>query len=415
VAISAHQEAIAYFTRALTLLERLPESLDHARLELRLLISLGVSVKATKGFASQEAERIYIRAQMLCERVGEPLQRAMVLYGLNAVYTVRGDQAAGLEYAQRSQEFGQAQGDPVLYVLGQSVLGQTLTHAGQLTRARFLLEQALSAYSVQQHDIYVYLDGIDLGVFSLAMLAHALWYLGYPEQALERAQEAITLADSQSHPWDQAVALSYLTMLYQFRRDWQAVQTTAQAAARFCVEYDFRYYLVWANLMQGWALTEQGQLEQGTVRMEEALGELAVLGVGLRRPHYLSLLSKAYLKAGRVAEGLKLVADALAHVRAQKQHQYEAELYWVRGELLRTHGATDEEVEESLYQALDLARQQEAKSIELRATTTLARLWQVQGKGAEAHALLAEIYGWFTEGFDTADLIEAKALLDVLI
>lgn len=416
VAISAHQEAIAYFARALFFLERQPDTLERVRLELRLQIGLGVSLKATKGFTSPEVESVYRRALSLCKQVdGDPTQRVFVLYGLNGFYTVQGDLAMGLEFAQQCQEVAQAQNDPVLLVTGHSVLGQTLSHAGQQRHSRSLLEQAIATYSVHQHQAYLLLDGIDIGVFSLAMLGHVLWYLGYPDQAMARAQEAVTLASSLSNHFGQAASLSYLTMLYQFRRDWVAVQTTAQAAAHFCVEYEFPYYLAWANMMQGWAMTEQNQLEQGTLRMEQALGELQVLGAGLRRPYYLCLLAEAYRKAGRVADGLDVVTDALTQVREQKQHQFEAELYCVKGKLLRTQGTADEAVEESLYQALDVSRQQEVKSIELRATTTLARLWQVQGKGAEAHVLLAEIYGWFTEGFDTPDLIEAKALLDALI
>jgi len=299
-------------------------------------------------------------------------------------------------------------------VTGHSVLGQTLTHMGQMRLARSHLEQAIAAYSVQQHEAYILLDGIDIGVFSLAFVSHTLWYLGYPDQALAQAQAAITLSNSLSHPFGQAAALSYLTMLYQMRREWDAVQSTAQIALRFCVEHDFPYYIAWANLMQGWALAEQDQVEAGIARMEQGLHDLQALGAGLRRPYYLCLLAAAYGKVGRAAEALSLVDDALAQAHEQQQFLYEAELWLVQGELLQAQGATGEVVEECLYKAIELAQQQEVRSIELRSTITLAGLWQSQGRSQEALQSLAKVYGWFTEGFETADLRETKTMLEGL-
>jgi adenylate cyclase len=414
VAMSAHQEAIAHFSRALTLLEGQPDTEERARLELRLQTDLGVSLKATKGFAALEVEKVYRRAQALCEQVGEPLQWATVFYGLNGVYVVRGEPAMGLEFAQRCHDLAQAQGEPVLHVTGHSVLGQSHVPIGHLRLARSHLEQAIAAYSVQQHDAYIFLDGIDVGVFSLAQLAHILWYLGYPDQALEQGQKAVTLAHSLSNPFGQASALSYLTMLYQFRRDWHAVQSTAQAAIQLCIEQDFPYYLAWSTLMQGWALTEQDQVERGIVQMEQGLADLQATGAGLRRPYYLGLLAEAYGKAGRIEDGLRLLADALVQAQEQEQRLYETELYRVQGELLRAQGATGETVEKCFHQAIALAQQQEAKSTELRATTGLTRLWQSQGKHPQARQLLAEVYDWFTEGLETPDLREAKSLLETL-
>ncbi len=414
VALSAHQEAIAHLIRALALLEKLPDTLERAQLELRLQIDLGVSLKVAKGFAAFEVEKVYRRALTLCEQVGEPLQWAFVYYGLNGFYNVRGDQVRGLEFAQQCHDLGQAQGDPVLHVIGHSVLGQTLIHMGHLRRARSHLEQAIAAYSVQQHDAYLLLDGLDIGVFSLDFLAHTLWFLGYPDQALEQAQKAITLANALSQPFSQAAALSYLTMLHQFRRDWYAAQTTAQATVRHCVEHDFPYYLAWATFMHGWALLEQNQVEPGIARMEQGLDDLQATGAGLRRPYYRCLLAAAYAKAGRVADGLHVVADALAQAQKQKQHMYEAQLYRVQGELLWMQGAAGDTVEECFQHAIALAQQQEAKSIELQATTSLARLWQSQGESQAARQSLAKVYAWFTEGFETADLREAKMLLEVL-
>ncbi len=317
VALSAHQEAITHLTGALALLADLPDTLDRARRELQLQTDLGVSYKITKGFAAPEVERVYRRAQVLCEPVGDTLSWACVFWGLHSVYTVRGDLAPAHKAAQECLAL--VQDDPVLRVTGHCMLGCALGHMGQLKAAQSHLEQARDAYSAQQHGTYIFLSGLDLGVFTLAHLAHALCYLGYPNQALELGQEAVKLAQSLSHPFSHASALSYLTMLHQLRGDWRAVQATAETTHRLCVEHDIPYYLAWTTFMQGWAMTMQDSIEQGIAQMEQGLADLQAMRTGLRRPYYLCLLAEAYGKVGRIEDGLRLLTDALAQAYAQEQ------------------------------------------------------------------------------------------------
>ena len=294
------------------------------------------------------------------------------------------------------------------------MLGCSLRHLGQPASARSHFEEALAGHPSQQHRTYIFLAGVDLDVFGLAQLAHTLWYLGYPDKALQKAQEAVELAQALAHPFSHVVALSYLTMLHQFRRDWCAVQAAAETVHRLCVEQDFPYYLAWATFMQGWAMNEHERVEQGIAQMEQSLAALQAMQVGLRGPLYRRLLAEAYGKVGRVEGGLRLLAHALAQAHEQEQVIFEPELYRVQGELLRKQGATDERVESCFRHAIKVAQRQEAKLPQLRAVTSLARLRQRQGEYADARRTLAEVVNWFSEGFETADLQEAKTLLDAL-
>jgi len=257
-------------------------------------------------------------------------------------------------------------------------------------------------------------------VFCLSWTTHALWSLGYPDQALKRSQEALALAQELSHPFSLALALDYATILHQFRRERQTVQERAAAAIALCTEQGFAYYLAWGTVMQGWALAEQGQVEEGIAQMRQSLAALRTTGAELRHPYYLALLAATYARARQAKEGLMLLAKALDVVRQTGECTYEAELYRLKGELTlqtKIHGRRSEvqqEAEECFHKAVDVARRQSAKSLELRAATSLARLWQRQGKKTEAHFLLSEVYHWFTEGFDTADLQDAKTLLNEL-
>jgi predicted ATPase len=239
-------------------------------------------------------------------------------------------------------------------------------------------------------------------------MPHALWHLGYPDQALTRSQEALILA--------QELALDYAAMLHQFRHEVHASRERAEAAMALCTEHGFAYYLAWAMIIRGWALTAQRQQEEGLAQMRQGLADLQTTGGESRLPYYLALLAEAHGKAGQAAAGLTLLAEALAQAHKKAERWREAELYRLQGELLlqASTGQKSLEAEEHFRQALNLARHQQAKSLELRAAMSLSRLWQQQGKRDAARELLAPTYDWFTEGFDAADLQEAKALLDIL-
>jgi len=246
--------------------------------------------------------------------------------------------------------------------------------------------------------------------------ARTQWLLGYPEQAVQRSHEALSLAQRIAHPFSLAHALCFAAGIHQFRREGQAVQEQAEAAMALSTEQGFASRLALGILLRGWALAEQGQGEAGLAQMRQGLAARHAIGEDVDRAYYLALLAEGYGKAGRTMEGLHVLTEALAVMDSIEEHYYEAELCRLKGALLLMHSAEqDAEAEACFQQALAVARRQQAKSLELRAAMSLARLWQQQGKRDEARALLAPIYGWFTEGFDTADLQEAKVLLDALV
>lgn len=411
MALSAHEEAITHLTRALTLLSELPESIDRSRRELQLQTDLGVCYKITRGFAATEVEMVYRRAQALCEPLGDKLLWGQVLWGLHSVYTVRGDLAAGREAAQESLH--RAEDDPVLLVAGHFSVGADSAHTGQLISARSHLEQAWDAYASDQHEVHISLAGLDLGVFTLAHLAHTLCYLGYPDQALERADESVELAQVLGHPFSHASALSYRLMLHQIRGDWRAVQNGVALTRRLCHEHEIPYYLAWTHFLQGWAMTKQGDIEQGIVQMEESLTDLQIMRTGLRLPYYHCLLAESYGQVERIEDGLHLVSEGLAQTYAQEQFLYESELHRIHAELLWKQGAPAGQVDACFRRAVEVAQQQEARLMELRAVTDLARFYQGEDRYRDARAHLAGLVAWFGEGSETPDFFAAKTLLTV--
>jgi predicted ATPase len=249
------------------------------------------------------------------------------------------------------------------------------------------------------------------------LVALALWLLGYPDQALRRSREALTLAQARSHPFSLAFALSHAALLHQLRREEQAAQEQAEAVIVLAREQGFARWEAWGTIIGGWVLAKQGQGEEGVAQMRQGLAAWQTTGQELGRPAFLVLLGEAYGKVGQSEAGLSLIAEGLALMDKIGERNQEAELYRLQGELLLAQAGARQQVQEAeacFLQALDVARRQQAKSWELRTAMSLSRLWQQQGKRQEACRLLAPIYGWFTEGFDTADLQEAKTLLEAL-
>jgi predicted ATPase len=244
--------------------------------------------------------------------------------------------------------------------------------------------------------------------------------LGRSDQASEKMGEALALAHRQSHAFSLAVALMNLDPVLEIRREWPALQQHAEAAVAVCREQGFESILAQATIHRGYALALQGQTEEGIALMRGGLDAQLATGASIFRPGFLCFLAEAYGIAGRFEEGLAAVAEATAIVEKTDERHDEARLYRLKGDLILRRSCIGAELgvqtesEECFRKSIEIARQQEARSFELRAVTSLSRLWKQQGKKAEARQMLAEIYGWFTEGFDTADLKDAKALLEEL-
>ena len=412
---SANIEAIGHFERALALLETLPHTPERAEQELTLQIDLGVPVILTKGHAAPEVERVYSRARELCRQVGETPQLFPALYGLCTFYVMRGKLQTARELAEQIMHLAQTAQDPALLLEAHRRLGATFYHLGELASARRHTEQAIALYDPRQHRSHAFLYGHGPAVSCLSYAAFALWLLGYPDQALKRTHELLTLAQELSHPFSLGYALAIAgTQLHQFRGEVQTVREWAEAAIALSTEHGFPLWLGMGTVMRGWALAEQGQVEEGIAQMHEGLVTLQATGAKMLRLYSLLSLAETYGKVGQAAEGLHLVAEALAAVDETGQRCWWPDLYRLKGELLLMQGEAETIVEACFQRAIEIARRQSAKSLELRAAASLSRVWQKQGKRKEARELLAGIYDWLTEGFGMADLKEAKALLDEL-
>ena len=286
---------------------------------------------------------------------------------------------------------------------------------GALPEARQHLEEAIARYTPDQRRALVFRMGQDPGVVCRALAALTLWLLGYPAQALARVHDALTLAHELSHPFSLGFARWWAAIVSQFCRDVPAVHEQAEAAVILSTEQGFPQWVAMGRSLRGWALALQGQDEEEMAQVRQGIAAWQATGAVLHVPYLCTMLADVCDHLGHTADGLQALAEAHTLMEQHEDRFWEAEIYRLRGVLLlRQSGTPQAEAETWLQRALDIARRQEAKSLELRAAMSLARLWQQQGKRAKARELLAPIYGWFTEGFDTADLQEARALLEAL-
>jgi predicted ATPase len=437
---SANAEAISHLTKGLKLLKALPDTPEHVQQELALQVALVGPLTATKGYAAPEVEKIYTRARELCRQLGETPHLFQVLLGLFSFHIVRMECNTARELAEQCLTLAQSVQDEELLIEAHRALGQCLYLLGELVSAREHLERSIAFYGPHpRHAAAFYWN--DPGVVSYSWEALTLWLLGYPDQALQRAHEAVTLAQKLSNAYTLAIALGRTAMLHHFRQERAAMQTRAEETITLATEHGFPFFSMQSAVLKGWTQAQQGQTEGGIAQMRQGVTALRGMGVESTRPYHLALLAEAYGKAGQAAEGLTLVAEALDLVTTTGERFYEAELYRLKGMLtLQSQTSLDQvsnkpqasqdrsedsnprsltpdhqgEAEECFWEAIEIACQQQAKSWELRASTSLTCLWQSQGKKTEAHKLLSDVYNWFTEGFATKDLQEAKALLEQL-
>jgi predicted ATPase len=458
---SAHTEALSLLTKGLALLKALPDTPERSQQEIGLQITLGVLLVATKGWAAPEVGKAYSRARELCQQVGETYQLFPVLLRLASFYVSRAEYPIAIELGEQLLRLAQNRQDPADQVPASLMLGSCALWLGELTSACAHLEQAITLYDPRRSpsSLYVY----DPRVTSLSYRALALWLLGYPNQSVQRSDEALTLARELTHPSTLGYALNWTLYLYPVLQDKQLGRERAEALIALSGEHGFVQWSATGIILRGWALVEQGQVEEGIAQLRHGLTARRAT-TKVAQSYFLALLAEAYEKAGQIEEGLSVLTEALTQVNKTEERFYEAELYRLKGELtlqqfqvsgckfqvqenqkakacpersrrgkgqkpvlsvaegakftspqpLTPNPQAEAEAEECFWKAIEIARKQQAKSLELRAVMSLSRLWQKQGKKEEARQMLAEIYGWFTEGFDTKDLQEAKALLEEL-
>jgi predicted ATPase/class 3 adenylate cyclase len=416
---SANVEAIAHFSNALEALKAQPEVPQRAEIELSLQVALAVPLIATKGYSDVGVERTYGRAQALCEQLGKSDELFPILRGLWNCYLTRGELQRTQDLAVRISTLAEARKEPLQRALAHRALGSTLFFLGRFAEAlaqadqAIAIDDALEGSNGGRTDLFVY--GERSGMVSRLFSGWALWFLGYPDRAVERFDAALALAERLTHAHSQAFALSFAASMRNNRRDFAAALEYADAAGRIAGKHNLPLWLGESSIAKGFAQASLGSYAEGIGQIRSGIAGLHRLGDWHHRSHWLGLLAAAHLEGRAYPEAATALDDAAALVGKSGECYYEAEIHRLRGELLLALSVDNQgEAENRFQQALMVSRKQQARSLELRAAMSLARLWQRQGKVAEARSLLAPVYGWFTEGLDTADLKEAEALLEEL-
>jgi predicted ATPase len=410
---SANVEAVGHLKKALELLARLPENSETTRKELDLQIALGPALMAIKGYTDPDVQEAYAKARTLCQRLGDTAGLFNVLRGLWGVYIVRAELQNALELGKQCLALAEQEQNPALLLWSHQMVGQTATHLGDLVSARDQFDQGISLYDSQKRRAPRALQ--DPGVACLSYKAVILWLLGYPKQSVETTSKAVALARDLYHPFSLVYALGVGALVcHLFRKTREALEY-AEEARILGTDHGILYWSAVGGILRAWALTVLGEKHEAVVRSRQALADYSVTGSALMHPYWLVLLTEALAKEGEVQQGINVLSRAEAMVEASGERWFEAELYRLMGELLLSVSSPNfAEGEACFRKALNIARKQRAKSLELRATLSLSRLRQRQGRPGQAYRSLAEVYGSFTEGFDSPDLMDAKALLDLL-
>jgi class 3 adenylate cyclase/predicted ATPase len=411
---SATLEAVAHLRKGLEVLTGLPDTPERAQRELALQLALGSALIVVKGWAAADVAHAFTRARALCAQAGDTRQRFRALNGLFAWHLVRADLQAAWALGEQALRFAQRVQHSPAFLWAHFMLGETLFYLGDFPAARDHFAQGVALDRALPGDARpVWLT--DPGVACRSWLAQALWVLGCPDQAVQHMDAALALAQGLAQPFAVAYALDMAAELHQFRQEGPLTQARADALLALSTEQAFAARGAQALYLRGWARATQGQGEEGIVQIGQGIAAWRATGAALGHSYLLALLAEAYSMVGRIAEGRRALAEALAHGDHTGERYYAAEVYRLQGELLLRQVVPDAlQAEACFQQAIAVAHRQQAKAWELRAATSLARLWQQQSKQAAAYALLAPVYGWFSEGFDTADLQEAKALLAAL-
>jgi tetratricopeptide (TPR) repeat protein len=411
---SANVEAVAHLRHGLTLIELLPKTVETERLELAVQSALGMPLKATKGYSAIETGATYDRARELCEKVGTTSQLFPILYGQGVFRLDRGEFREGLKAFEEYVRLAVGEDAEGPALVGRRMLGTSHFISGDLCDARKHLEQALATYDSRRHSALTFQYGADQRSAALAWLGLDLCVLGFPAQAKETGDKAIALAKDSSHALTLAHALRiggcYLSAV---QRDLDRARDHAAALKDYAAQQRMPYWGDEAEFILAWSSLPSTQTQNHTSQMHTILAESKAIGL-VNKPFLFTLLADAYRQAGQPASALSALAEALAVLKNQDEYWWAAEIYRLQGQMRLSLNSDNAAAEACYKNAIGLARRQSGKWLELRAVTNLAQLWHSEGRCEEARSQLAPVYGWFAEGFDTPDLIDARAMLDEL-
>jgi DNA-binding winged helix-turn-helix (wHTH) protein/predicted ATPase len=426
---SAYQEAIDYSAHGLGLLHFLLDDARRADMELHLQVTMSVSLASTCGYADGDVREAYARATLLCQKVKDQSLRMQALVGLFTFYLMGGKPRHALDLGKQMILAARSMKNRAYVGDGHTCTGMALFYQGQYIAAQDYFDQAREAYgegngasqTIYQTDYLDYLlTYTAVNLWLLGYSAINLWVLGYPDRAKAQVSRESFLMQQLSHPLSTVVNQVMLASYHQCRSEANETLKLSNEGIRLASEYGFFHWLTAATMCKGWALANLGKLEEGTALLREGLNNWHLIGSKTEAMRFTTLLAENCLLSNRTKQGLSLINEALKFIEETEDRFFQSEVFRIKGELLKTHQngfgkiATSMEAESSFVEAIEIARRQKAKSFELRATVSLARLWQETGKKKEAKRMLAKIYGWFTEGFDSLDLTAAQELLDGL-
>jgi DNA-binding winged helix-turn-helix (wHTH) protein/predicted ATPase len=412
---SAHPEAILHLRRALALLAALDPSPTRRHQEYLLQVALGHSIGVIKGWGDPEVYQAYAHAWALCQQMEVTPEHAGIFFGHFSCAIERGYFQMARTIAETLHQLAQQYQETDLQVMTCSMLGAAWLYLGDSLRASTYLTRALTCYDPQQRHHHLLVYGLDVGVTAASRASWALWLHGDIDQSRQCSQHALACGQDPPHAYSRAFALIFAACLALFRREAAVAHALAEATIALGHDYGIAAAVAEGCCIQGRALVEMGDAEQGIARMVEGLKAYTAAHGDGWMPTLLTLLADGYATVGRVTDGLRVVTEGLAVSERTRAHIWMPELHRLYGHLVLAQAVPDVmEAEAAMQQALVMARQQHSKTLELRTATSLARLWHQQGNSTAAYDLLAPVYAWFTEGFDTADLEDARALLDTL-
>lgn len=406
----AHREAIGQLTQALDALAQLPESPERNRNEIQLRTTLGVPLQSTVGYSAPEVEENYTRAHQLCEGSNEAFP---VLYGLFRYFMLQAKYPQAIELGEKLVRIADESQKQTEIVAANRALAGPLVYQGNHNRAMPLLAKVVTTPATEElrTEVYGY-DVVDPWITSSSYLAWSKWLIGYPDQARTHCLEAIATAEGLQHPFSIALGLSFSQWLHQFRRDVSATQRAAEKALALSQEHGFAFWIGWCQTLLGWCKSTQGDAAAGIAEIRDGIEAWRKQGSELGSHYFYCLLTEACGQAGRLDEALAALDEADQFASDTGEGLFAPEIGRLRGKLLLRQDPSSVDVAETCFrQALECARSQRAKSLELRAARSLARLLHARGYSERARDVLAPVYNWFTEGFDTPDLQDASRLL----
>ncbi len=410
-ALFAAGEAATLAQRGLGVAAMMPESEKRSRLSLDLEVTLASALRLSKGNAAPETGLSILRARELAESLGETKPVPALLWGLFLYYQVGGDIKTARHYGEQLLVLGKRFGEASVLLGGHTALGIASTHLADLLAGHKHLEQAVTIHDPRQHIAYVGLYNLDPGVYSRGVSQRTFWLLGYADQARKRAVDTLEWSRQLSDPQSVAFVLVFATFFHQLCREADRAGEMADACIALCDEHGIVQEREWVAPIRGWVMALQGKPREGIAYLRQSLARHRAMQSQLNFPYYLAILIELLLREGEIAEGLEAVEEALQVIERTQQRLFLAEIYRLKGELVRARDADSVDAEMLFEQAMDIAEHQSALALQLRAGISLCRATIGSPRQEEARATLERVYGQFVEGFGTPDLMEAKILL----